>query len=158
MEYSFFPIAMLIAGLVIWRRSRSMFRPIQGNGTRLIRPLLFFLPSLFLILNPKVHGPAWEWLAAIGIGALLSLPLIYTTNYERREDQQIYTVKNMGFFISFLGIIAIRFVLRDFLDGIDQETMSSLFMTLLIAYIVPWRVASYFKFRKVYLSAPKAAA
>jgi len=153
MDYSTYTIAILVVLLVLWRRTRSMFRPIRGNGLRLIRPLLFLIPCLFLIVNPKAHGPAWEWLAAIGIGLLLSLPLIYTTNYERREDNGIYAVKNNGFFASFLIVVAIRFLLRDFLGGMEPETMYSLFMTLLIAYIVPWRIVSYYKFRKVYLKA-----
>ncbi|TVX97159.1 CcdC protein domain-containing protein [Cohnella terricola] len=157
MDFSVYGIVILVAVLIIWRRTRGMYRPIQGSGFRLLRPLLFLVPCLFLIVNPKAHAPAWEWIAAIGIGGLLSLPLILTTNYERRADQQIYTVKSIGFFVSFICVLAVRFILRDYLSGIDQETMYSLFMTVLIGYVVPWRIASYLKFRKLYLSGPEQA-
>ncbi|WP_239615744.1 cytochrome c biogenesis protein CcdC [Cohnella mopanensis] len=152
MDYSVYSIAILVAALVIWRRARGMYRPIRGNGTRLILPMLFLAPSLLLIFGAKAHAPAWEWGSALAIGCLLSLPLIITTNFERRDDQQIYAVKNMGFFVSFLAVLVIRFLLRDYLSGLDQETMAALFMTLLVGYVVPWRVVSYLKFRKLYLS------
>lgn len=154
MDSSVYSIAILVTLLVIWRRTRGMFRPIRGDGRRLIMPLLFLIPSLFLILNPKAHAPAWEWSTAMAIGLLLSLPLIFTTNYERREDQQIYAVKNIGFFISFIGVLAIRFLLRDYLSGMDPETMAALIMTVLLGYVIPWRIVSYLKFRKLYLSKP----
>lgn len=147
---SFYSMVILIAILVIWRRSRSMFRPIRGNGLRLLVPILFILPALSLILNPKAHLEAWEGMAAIGLGLLLSLPLIWTTNYERREDQQIYAVKNIGFIVAFLCILILRFALRSYLSGLGQETVAALFMIVLIGYVLPWRIVSYFKFRKLY--------
>ncbi|QJD85354.1 cytochrome c biogenesis protein CcdC [Cohnella herbarum] len=155
MDSSVYVIALLVAALIIWRRARGMYRPIRGNGVRLMLPLLFLVPSLFLIVNPKAHAPAWEWGAALAVGCLLSLPLIFTTNFERRDDQQIYAVKNMGFFIAFIGVIVVRFVIRDHLDGLDSETVAALFMVLLIGYVIPWRVVSFLKFRKLYSSQPQ---
>jgi membrane protein CcdC involved in cytochrome C biogenesis len=155
MNPSYYTILILVAALVIWRRTRGMFRPIKGNGVRLLVPLLFLLPSIGLILNPKVHVDAWEWLAAAGLGCLLSIPLIWTTNYERRADQQIYAVRNLGFFISFIAVLAIRFILRDYLSAIDKESLTALFLTVAIGYIVPWRIASYLKFRKLYQYQPQ---
>ncbi|QMV41801.1 cytochrome c biogenesis protein CcdC [Cohnella cholangitidis] len=155
MDYSVYMIAILVAALVIWRRARGMYRPIRGNGSRLIWPMLFLIPSLLLIFGSKAHAPAWEWGAALAIGCLLSVPLIITTNFERRDDQQIYAVKNIGFFVSFLGVLVIRFLLRDYLSSLDQETMAALFMTVLVGYVVPWRTVSYLKFRKLYLDGEK---
>ncbi|RKP47366.1 cytochrome c biogenesis protein CcdC [Cohnella endophytica] len=154
MNPSFYATILLIAALVIWRRSRAMFRPIRGSGLRLLIPLLFILPSLALILNPKAYLEAWEWLAALGVGIVLSLPLIWTTNYERREDQQIYAVKNMGFIASFLGVLIVRFALRSYIEGLSQEQMSALFMIVAYGYILPWRLVSYYKFRKIYAQKP----
>lgn len=154
MDGSIYIMIILIAALVIWRRSRSMYRPIRGNGMRLLIPVLFVVPSLALILDPKAHLEAWEWLAALGVGVVLSLPLIWTTNYERREDQQIYAVKNMGFIASFVGVLVIRFILRSYISGLSQEQMSALFMFVAYGYILPWRIVSYFKFRKIYLQKP----
>jgi membrane protein CcdC involved in cytochrome C biogenesis len=150
MNASFYMMVILIAALVIWRRTRGMYRPIKGNGVRLLVPILLLIPSISLILNPKVHAVAGEWLAAAGVGCLLSIPLIWTTNYERREDQHIYAVKNIGFIISFVAVLVVRFILRGYLSALDQETTTALFLTVALGYIVPWRIVSFLKFRKLY--------
>lgn len=129
-----------------------MYRPIKGEGLRLIMPLLYLVPCLSLIINPMAHAPAWEWGAAAAIGLLLSLPLIWTTNFERRADQQIYAVKNISFIIAIVAVVMIRFGLRDYLSNLNEETMAALFMLVLLSYVIPWRIVSYLKFRKVYLS------
>jgi membrane protein CcdC involved in cytochrome C biogenesis len=136
--------------LIIWRRVRSMQRPIKGQGLRMLIPLLFLLPGLLMFLNPHIHAAAWEWLAAIIVGVALSVPLIWTTNYEIRQDGQIYPQKNMGFITALISVIAIRFLLREYLAVIDPETQAALFMIVAIGYLIPWRVTSFMKFRTLY--------
>lgn len=150
MNNSFYTIIIGVAILVIWRRYRSMHRPIKGSGARLIYPMFFMLPGLFLMFNPKVHAEGWEWLVAALLGIILSIPLIWLTDYEMREDRHIYVKKNMGFIFAFVAILAIRFFLRDYMNMLDPETKSALFMMVAFCYIIPWRVASYWKFRTVY--------
>ena len=82
---SFYTIVIIVAALVLWRRTRAMYRPMKGNGTRLLLARLFLLlPSLPIILNPNVHVAVWWWICAAILGFLLSIPLIWTTNYELR--------------------------------------------------------------------------
>lgn len=148
---SFYSIVIIIAALVLWRRIRAMYHPIKGNGTRLLLPILFLaLPSLYTILNPNVHAANWEWICAAIFGLLLSIPLIWTTNYELRYDQQIYTVRNRNFIITFLIIFIIRLLLRDYLTWRGPETEVALFMTVALGYILPWRIISFIKFRQLY--------
>jgi len=48
---SFYSIVIIVAALVLWRRTRAMYRPIKGNGIRLLIPILFLLlPSIPIIL------------------------------------------------------------------------------------------------------------
>ncbi|MCM3735260.1 cytochrome c biogenesis protein CcdC [Bacillus cytotoxicus] len=153
---SFYSIVLLIAALVLWRRTRAMSHPIKGNGIRLLVPILFLLPPSFAtILNPNVHLAYWEWICAVILGMLLSIPLIWTTGYEIRSDQHIYAVRNKNFIISFLIIFAIRFLLRDRLTWLGPETEIALFMTVALAYILPWRIISFIKFRQLYKSTLK---
>lgn len=148
---SFYSIVIIIAALVLWRRTRAMYRPIKGNGTRLLLPILFLLlPSLFTILNPNAHAAAWEWICAAIFGFLLSIPLIWTTNYELRSDQHIYAVRNKSFIITFLIVFIVRFLLRDYLTWLGPETEVALFMTVVLGYILPWRIISFIKFRQLY--------
>ncbi|WP_141505435.1 CcdC family protein [Paenibacillus luteus] len=149
MNESYYVIILLVVGLVLWRRTRSFYRPIRGNGRRILFPLLFMLPGVMLWFDPTVHAPMYEWLIAAVLGAVLSLPLIWTTNYEVRDDNQIYAKKNMGFIVAFIVVVAIRFTLRNYLSSIDPQTLGALFMLVAFSYIVPWRIVSYMKFRKV---------
>ncbi|RKP47880.1 cytochrome c biogenesis protein CcdC [Cohnella endophytica] len=141
-----------IAALVLWRRTRSMFRPIRGSGIRLLIPLLFMLPGLSLVFNANVNEPAWTFGAAFGLGIVFSIPLILTTNYEVREDNLIYAKKNWGFFIAFLGFVIIRFILRLELSDMDPQGQMALFMTVAFGYLIPWRIVSFIKYRHVIAS------
>ncbi|WIY59142.1 cytochrome c biogenesis protein CcdC [Bacillus arachidis] len=150
---AFYSIVIIIAALVLWRRTRAMYRPIKGNGIRILLPILFLLlPCVPIILNPKAHASGWELICAVIFGFLLSIPLIWTTNYEIRSDQHIYAVRNKSFIITFLIVLIIRFLLRDYLKWLGPETKASLFMTVALGYILPWRIISFIKFRQLYKS------
>jgi membrane protein CcdC involved in cytochrome C biogenesis len=146
---TFYVMIIAIAALVLWRRTRSMYRPIRGSGIRLLIPLLFMLPGVTLLLNPNVNEPAWAFGAAFGLGIMFSIPLIWTTNYEVREDNLIYAQKNWGFIAVFLGIVIIRFALRQELTDMDPQGIMALFMMVAFGYLIPWRVVSFIKFRRL---------
>jgi membrane protein CcdC involved in cytochrome C biogenesis len=138
-----------IAALILWRRTRSMYRPIRGNGIRLLLPLLFLFPGMSMIFTAGTGSHSWAYGIALCIGAAMSIPLIWTTNYEIREDRQIYAKKNWGFVVAFVGIVLIRLVLRRELSGYDPQETMSLFLIAAFGYIIPWRVVSFIKFRRV---------
>ncbi|RIX52100.1 cytochrome c biogenesis protein CcdC [Paenibacillus nanensis] len=139
----------LIALLVLWRRTRSMYRPIRGNGIRLLIPILFLFPGVSMIASLHANEPVWVYAAALGLGMVFSLPLIWTTNYEVREDNQIYSKKNWGFVAAFISILLIRFLLRQELSTMDQQAKLAVFMMVAFGYIIPWRVVSFIKFRRL---------
>ncbi|GFN31492.1 cytochrome c biogenesis protein CcdC [Paenibacillus xylaniclasticus] len=145
----FMVLVLIIAALVLFRTLRDVRRPIRGSGIRLLLPIIYMLPGVYLIQNPNVHAPTYEWLAAIGIGIVLSVPLIWTTNYEVRDDNQIYAKRNQGFIIAFLAVFAIRFLLRSYISGLDPDTLAALFITVAFSYAITWRMVSFLKFRKV---------
>ncbi|WP_397539055.1 CcdC protein domain-containing protein [Rummeliibacillus pycnus] len=150
---SFYVIVIIVAVLVLWRRTRAMYRPVKGNGTRLLLPILFLLvPCMPIILNPKANVDGWELICAAIFGFLLSIPLIWTTNYEFRSDQHIYAVRNKSFMITFLMIFIIRFLLRDYLKWLGPDAEAALFITVALGYILPWRIISFIKFRQLYKS------
>lgn len=144
-----YSIVLIIAALVLYRSTRNFYRPIRGNGARLLVPLVYMLPATYVIMNPDAHATSNEWLAAAAIGIVLSIPLIWTTQYEVRSDNQIYAKRNLWFIISFLAILAVRFVLRTSIQDIDSQTLSALFVTVAFCYVIPWRVVSFIKFRMV---------
>lgn len=141
-------LVLLIAALVLFRSARDFYRPITGNGGRMLLPLVFMLPGVYLILNPNAQATGTEWLAAVAIGIAMSLPLIWTTQYEVRSDNQIYAKRNKWFIVSFLIILAVRFGLRDYFSKVDSETLSALFILAAFSYVIPWRIASFIKYRR----------
>ncbi|MFC4810224.1 cytochrome c biogenesis protein CcdC [Paenibacillus sp. GCM10023250] len=154
---SFYLVVVLIAALILWRRTRAMYRPIKGNGIRLLLPAVYVaVLSVPVASGPNVNAVPWEFLVAFLIGAALAVPLIWTTNYELRADGQIYAVKNRSFIVAFLAIFVVRFLLRDYFAFIGPDTEAALFVVVAAGYAVPWRIVSYAKFRR--LLAKRAAA
>ncbi|MGU3354467.1 CcdC protein domain-containing protein [Bacillus sp. M5A3_1b] len=149
-------IFLLVIGLVIFRRMRSMNRPIKNKGRRLLLPLFFLLPGFSLYATP-IQLAVWQIGIAAGIGLLLSIPLIILSGYEIREDGHIYAKKSIAFIATFLVIVLLRAYFRRHLQGLDPKSIRILFYTLAVCYIVPWRIGCYMKFRKVYVEKEKIA-
>jgi membrane protein CcdC involved in cytochrome C biogenesis len=140
-------IIIMIAGLVFWRRTRAMVRPIQGSGLEILLPILYLMPGVSAFLNLQLQLKIWEFGIASLIGVLLAVPLVLTTNYEIRQDGQIYAQKNKVFFIALIAVLVIRITLRQFISGLDPASLAMLFFTVAFSYVVPWRIVSFVKFK-----------
>ncbi|NWK69426.1 cytochrome c biogenesis protein CcdC [Bacillus paramycoides] len=146
---SLITVFLCVALLIFWRRYRSMYKPIKGTGKRILWPLLFLTPGILLFFGP-VHPAILQMGIAIFIGALFAIPLIVLTNYERRDDGNIYTKKSAAFLISFIALVVLRYGSRQYIVDLDQQTIGLLFYVVAVSYIIPWRIACYIKFRKVW--------
>ncbi|PEJ03411.1 CcdC family protein [Bacillus wiedmannii] len=146
---SLITVFLCIALLILWRRYRSMYKPIKGSGIRILWPLLFLTPGVLWFFGP-VHPAILQVVIAVFIGILLAVPLIVLTNYERRDDGNIYTKKSAAFLITFIGLVVLRYGSRQYIVDLDQQTIGLLFYVVAVSYIIPWRIASYIKFKKVW--------
>jgi membrane protein CcdC involved in cytochrome C biogenesis len=152
MQYGMYTMILVIFGLVLWRRTRAMVRPIKGSGMRILLPLLYMSPALSVVIQPSVHMTSIEIVVSVIFGIVLSVPLIYTTGYEIREDGKIYAKKSIGFVIALICVFIIRRLVNNFLPHIDALTLNALSIISLFVYIGLWRIISYTKFKKVYNS------
>ena len=150
MQYGIYAISLMIFGLIFWRRTRAMVRPIKGSGLRILLPLLYMSPALSLVTQPSVHMTLIQIVVSVIFGVILSVPLIYTTGYEIREDGEIYAKKSIGFMISLILIFIVRRLVDFFLPDIDAFTLNALSIISLFVYVGLWRIISYTKFKKVY--------
>ncbi|HDR7472503.1 TPA: DUF1453 family protein, partial [Bacillus toyonensis] len=100
---SLITVFVCIALLIFWRRYRSMYKPIKGTGKRILWPLLFLTPGIIWFFGP-VHPAILQVVLAACIGILFAVPLIILTNYERRDDGNIYTKKSTAFLITFIAL------------------------------------------------------
>jgi membrane protein CcdC involved in cytochrome C biogenesis len=152
MQYGMYAMILVIFGLVLWRRTRAMVRPIKGSGLRILLPLLYMSPALAVVIQPSVHMTSIEIVVSVIFGIILSVPLIYTTGYEVREDGKIYAKKSIGFVIALICVFIIRRLVTNFVPHIDVLTLNALSIISLFVYIGLWRIISYSKFKKVYNS------
>lgn len=145
-------VVVLIVGLILWRRIQATRRPIK-NGFSLVIPLIYIVVIIGIawkFLTPHVqYPPAWAILVTAVIGILVSLPLIFTTNYDLRSDGNIYTRRNRMFIFTFVGLIVVRVLGTMLLQHVDPTTSTFLMYVLLISYFVPWRVACLVKYQRV---------
>ncbi|MGX9135105.1 CcdC protein domain-containing protein [Rummeliibacillus sp. JY-2-4R] len=141
---------LVIFGLILWRRTRAMVRPIKGSGLRILLPLLYMSPAFSVVIQPSVHMTSIEIVVSVIFGIIFSVPLIYTTSYEIREDGNIYAKKSIGFVIALISIFIIRQLVKYYLPGIDALTLNALSIISLFVYVGLWRIISYTKFKKVY--------
>lgn len=142
-------IILLVAVLVLWKRAKAMYRPMNKNSFRIILPLLFLTPAFTLFMDSRIHLTVGEVLIPALIGIVCSIPLMLTTVYEIREDGNIYMKKDMWFIISFLAILSLRFLLRGYLQTLEPINFTSMVIIIGICYLVPWRIVSFIKFRKI---------
>ncbi|MCH4565753.1 cytochrome c biogenesis protein CcdC [Bacillus sp. ES1-5] len=146
---SLITVFLCIALFIFWRRYRSMHKPIKGTGKSILWPLLFLTPGILLFFGP-VHPAILQVTIAGSIGVIFAIPLIFLTNYERREDGNIYTKKSAAFLITFIALVVLRYGSRQYIVDLDQQTIGLLFYVVAVSYIIPWRIACYIKFRKVW--------
>ncbi len=148
---------IVIIALVLWRRLRAASKPVKGSGYRLLLPLLFLVFGLFGLLNPELHLTVKEVALSLLFGLTLSIPMIATTNYELREDGQIYPKKSKAFIFAVAGLIVIRLALRSYLSELDPAELGMLFYLIAVAYVVPWRIVSFVKYRRLLAQRAKAS-
>ncbi|MDW0117226.1 DUF1453 family protein [Sporosarcina thermotolerans] len=152
MQYGMYAILLVIFGLILWRRTRAMVRPIKGSGLRILLPLLYMSPAFSVVIQPSVHMTSIEIVVSVIFGTILSLPLIYTTGYEIREDGKIYAKKSIGFVFALISVFVIRRLADYLFPGIDALTLNALSIISLFVYVGLWRIISFMKFKKVYNS------
>ena len=146
---SLITVFLCVALLIFWRRYRSMYKPIKGTGKRILWPLLFLTPGILLFFGPVHPALLQVSYSSIHWGVFSQSHLYILTNYERREDGNIYTKKSAAFLITFIGLVILRYGSRQYIVDLDQQTIGLLFYVVAVSYIIPWRIACYIKFRKV---------
>ncbi len=57
--------------------------------------------------------------------------------------------KVLLFLITFIALVVLRYGSRQYIAGLDQQTIGLLFYVVAVSYIIPWRIACFIKFRKV---------
>jgi membrane protein CcdC involved in cytochrome C biogenesis len=91
-----------------------------------------------------------EIIEVVILGMLFSILLIKTSKFEIRENE-IYLKRSKAFIYILVGLLIVRVALKSILStSIDFGELSGMFFLLAFSMIVPWRVAMYLDYKKLY--------
>ena len=136
-----------MAILVIFVRIRASKRPTTAR--KIILPPIFMSTGALMFLHPMFRVTPLEVIEALLVGLLFSLFLIKTSNFEIKENE-IYLKRSKAFIFILLGLLIIRIILKSVLSTtIDVGELSGMFWILAFGMIVPWRIAMFYRFKKL---------
>ncbi|MCF6137220.1 CcdC family protein [Pseudalkalibacillus berkeleyi] len=140
-------LAMIMGSIALMIRMRAARKP--ATTKKIILPPIFMSTGFLMFLYPPTRVEWSEALEAFTVGAIFSLLLIRTSSFEQKSDA-IYLKRSKAFAFILIGLLLFRIVLKIFLgQQISIEETSGLFFILAFGMIAPWRIAMYFKFKRL---------
>jgi membrane protein CcdC involved in cytochrome C biogenesis len=103
-----------------------------------------------MYIEPQFRLSGAEMIEAAIVGMLFSILLIKTSKFEIR-DNDIYLKRSKAFIFILIGLLVVRLVMKSVLSAtIDFGELSGMFFFLAYCMIVPWRVAMYLDYKKLF--------
>lgn len=146
----FGPVIAAVAGtlaVLAWRIRESQ-RPVTTRG--IVIPPLGMSTGFSMFVMPAFRVP-WVWaLGALVLGAaVFAKPLMASTTLEREGDV-VMMRRSRAFLAILLGLAAVRFALRGYVDQIvSPQQTAGLFFILAFGMIVRWRSAMLVEYRRL---------
>ncbi len=141
--------AVFMGVFVMIMRFRSAKKP--ASAKKIILPPVFMSTGALMFFFPMFQVTFLEVIEAASVGMVFSILLIKTSKFEIR-DQDIYLKPSKAFAFILIGLLVLRIVLKSYLSAtIDVGELGGMFWILAFGMIVPWRVAMYLNYRKLYL-------
>ena len=140
--------AALMAVAVMFVRLKAAKKP--ASARKIILPPFFMSTGALMYLYPPFRLTGMEILEAVAVGMFFSIFLIKTSTFEIK-DNDIYLKRSKAFVFILIGLLIIRIVLKTILSSeIDVTQLSGMFFLLAFSMIVPWRIAMYKNYQKLY--------
>lgn len=149
MAYLIFSIvvAFLMGTVVIVIRMKAQKFPV--NEKKIILPPFFMATGALMYVIPYFRLTGIEILESFVLGVLFSTVLIWTSRFEVKGSE-IYMKRSKAFPIILISLLVIRTVIKIFISNeIDPGEIAGMFFLLAFCMIVPWRLAMYYKYKKV---------
>lgn len=117
---------------------------------KIILPPVFMSSGALMYFVPEFRLTSMEILEAVAVGMLFSILLVKTSKFEIR-DKEIYLKRSKAFIFILVGLLVVRLVAKTILSNeIEFGQLSGMFFLLAFSMIVPWRVAMYRSYKKLY--------
>jgi membrane protein CcdC involved in cytochrome C biogenesis len=129
-------------------RVRETQRPVSARS--IVLPPLLMSTGFLMFVRPEFRV-SWAWaLAAFVLGALvLSYPLLRTSRLAREGDTVVMR-RSRAFLLILLALVAVRFVLRDYVGQVLPVTQTAaVFFILAFGMIVRWRAWMLGEYRRL---------
>lgn len=140
--------AVGMAFFAMFIRMKSAKKP--ASAKKIILPPIFMSTGAFMFFFPMFRVTLIEILEASIVGMLFSILLIKTSAFEIR-DSNIYLKRSKAFMFILVGLLVIRVIMKTILSAtIDIGELSGMFWIVAFCMIVPWRIAMYINYRKLY--------
>ncbi|WML49177.1 cytochrome c biogenesis protein CcdC [Neobacillus sp. PS3-34] len=140
--------AALMAGFVMFIRLKAAKKP--ASAKKIILPPFFMSTGALMYFVPEFRLTPMEILEAVIVGMFFSIFLIKTSKFEIK-DNDIYLKRSKAFVFILIGLLIIRIVLKTILSStIDYGQLSGMFFLLAFSMILPWRIAMYTNYKKLY--------
>lgn len=140
--------AVFMGTLALFVRMRAAKQP--TNARKIILPPLFMSSGALMYIEPQFRLSGFEMIEAAIVGMVFSILLIKTSKFEIR-DNDIYLKRSKAFMFILMGLLIVRLVLKSVLSAtIDFGELSGMFFFLAYCMIVPWRVAMYMDYKKLF--------
>lgn len=140
--------AIFMAVFALFIRMKAAKKP--ASVKKILLPPLFMSTGALMYLFPEFRLTLSEIVEAMIVGMLFSILLIKTSKFEIKE-QNIYLKRSRAFIFILIGLLVIRIVMKLALSStIDYGELSGMFFLLAFSMIVPWRIAMYRNYQKLY--------
>ncbi|MFS0782144.1 CcdC family protein [Bacillus sp. 1P06AnD] len=141
-------IAIVMAVSVMLVRMKASTKPVSSK--KIILPPIFMSSGALMFIFPFFRVTGGEILEALLVGMFFSLFLIKTSKFEIK-DNEVFMKRSKAFVFILIGLVLIRLVAKLMLsNSIDVGQLSGMFWLLAFGMIVPWRVAMYVQYKKLY--------
>ncbi|MFX3635853.1 MAG: CcdC protein domain-containing protein [Candidatus Pristimantibacillus sp.] len=142
-------ISLVVFVLIMRGQFKGMNRPIKKSGITLLLPILYISTSLLQVMDPNLHIQETQVALSLLLGMMIALPLIFTTNFEVRDNGGTFIKRNKTIFILLMVIFVIRLIFVGFFKGIEPSTLGFMSSLTTFSYVACWRLVSFIKFRSV---------
>ncbi|MCL6570648.1 MAG: cytochrome c biogenesis protein CcdC [Bacillus sp. (in: Bacteria)] len=140
--------AVFMGFFALFIRMKSAKKP--TNALKIIMPPLFMSSGALMYVVPQFRLTPMEMIEVVIVGMLFSILLIKTSKFEIRENN-IYLKRSKAFIFILVGLLVVRLVLKSILStSIDFGQLSGMFFLLAYSMIVPWRIAMYLDYKKLF--------
>ncbi|WP_017753856.1 CcdC family protein [Calidifontibacillus oryziterrae] len=139
--------ALLMAIFANYVRMKVAKKP--ATVKKIILPPVFMSTGAFMFVFPMFRVTWIEAVEAFAVGAIFSILLIKTSNFEIRNNE-IFLKRSKAFIIILFGLLFVRIIMKSVLGQyISFGETSGMFFILAFGMILPWRIAMYVSYKRL---------